>query len=143
MKPARWPRSPESKNFPTQMGTIIHATDNYRRVVELVQSGTIGPVAEVHVWCDKSWGGGKRPPGAEPVPQTSIGTSGSAPPHFRPYHPCYLPANWRRYWEFGNGTLGDMACHLVDLPYWALKLRHPTTIAAEGPASTKRVVPTP
>src|SRR6266404_2888878 len=45
----------------TQLGTQIHAGSNYRRVVELVQSGAIGPVREVHVWCAKSWGGGERP----------------------------------------------------------------------------------
>src|SRR2546423_1397007 len=52
----------------TQMGTQIHAGDNYRRVVELVQSGAIGKVAEVHVWCQKSWGGGDRPRERPPVP---------------------------------------------------------------------------
>jgi hypothetical protein len=55
------------------------------------------------------------------------------PAPYRPYHPCYLPGQWRRWWDFGNGTLGDMACHYMDLPFWALELRHPTAIEAEGP----------
>src|SRR3954469_12291955 len=54
----------------TQMGTQIHASDNYRRVVELVQSGVIGPVTECHVWCGKTWSGGERPTETPPVPKT-------------------------------------------------------------------------
>jgi len=52
----------------------------------------------------------------------------------RPYSPDYLPEVWRRWWAFGEGTIGDMACHYVDLPKWALKLGNPTTIRAEGAA---------
>src|SRR4029077_16854109 len=52
----------------TQMGTQIHAGDNYRRVVELIQGGAIGSVREAHVWCGKSWGGGDRPKETPPVP---------------------------------------------------------------------------
>ena len=117
----------------TQMGTQIHATDNYRRVVEMIQSGAIGPVTEVHVWCGKNWGGGRRPKDTPPVPKHISWDLWLGPAPQRPYHPCYLPANWRRWWDFGNGTLGDMACHYMDLPFWALKLRHPTTVEAEGP----------
>ena len=52
-----------------------------------------------------------------------------------------MPANWRRWWDFGNGTLGDMACHYMDLPFWALKLRHPTTIEAQGPPVNPEMCP--
>ncbi len=117
----------------TQMGTIIHASTNYRRVVELIQSGAIGPVSEVHVWCGKDWGGGRRPKDTPAVPAHLHWDLWLGPAPERPYHPSYLPGNWRRWWDFGNGTLGDMACHIVDLPFWALKLRHPTTVEAEGP----------
>ncbi len=116
----------------TQMGTQIHASGNYRRVVELIQSGAIGPVSEVHVWCGKDWGGGRRPKETPPVPENIHWDLWLGPAPQRPYHPCYLPGNWRRWWDFGSGTLGDMACHIVDLPFWALKLRHPTTVEAEG-----------
>lgn len=122
------------KKVATQMGTLIHATANYRRVVELVKSGVIGPVAEVHVWCGKGWGGGQRPTDTPPVPSHLHWDLWLGPAPQRPYHPCYLPANWRRWWDFGNGTLGDMACHLMDLPYWALDLKHPLTVEAQGPA---------
>lgn len=117
----------------TQMGTQIHATDNYRRVVELVQSGAIGPVTEVLVWCPKAWSDGRRPKETPPVPANLHWDEWIGPAPFRPYNPCYLPAEWRRWWDFGNGTLGDMACHIMDLAFWALKLRYPTTIEAEGP----------
>ncbi|MEX2141159.1 MAG: Gfo/Idh/MocA family oxidoreductase [Pirellulales bacterium] len=117
----------------TQMGTQIHATDNYRRVVELIQAGAIGPVREAHAWVDSRWHGGERPTAKSEVPAHLHWDLWLGPAPERPYHPTYLPQNWRRWWDFGNGTMGDMACHLVDLIFWALALKHPTTIAAEGP----------
>jgi len=123
----------KEKNLATQMGTQIHAGDNYRRVVEMIQAGAIGPVHEVHVWCGKNWGGGERPKETPPVPPHIHWDLWLGPAPQRPYHPCYLPGQWRRWWDFGNGTLGDMACHYMDLPFWALKLRHPTSVEAEGP----------
>ncbi len=119
----------------TQLGTQIHAGENYRRVVELVQAGALGDVTEVHVWVGKGWGGGERPEGGqEPPAHLSWDLWLGAAPE-RPFWPgVYHPANWRRWWDFGQGTLGDMACHFMDLPFWALKLRHPTHCEAEGPA---------
>jgi predicted dehydrogenase len=117
----------------TQMGTQIHATDNYRRVVEVIQSGAIGPVKEAHVWVGKSWGGGERPTDTPPVPPHLHWDLWLGPAPERPYHPTYQPANWRRWWDFGSGTLGDMACHYMDLPFWALGLSHPVSVEAEGP----------
>jgi predicted dehydrogenase len=124
----------------TQMGTQIHAGGNYRRVVELIQAGAVGPVKEVHVWCARSYGGAKRPTDTEPVPKGLHWDLwlGTAPE--RPFYRgkadrdgyCYEPFNWRRWWDFGGGTLTDMACHFMDLPFWALKLRHPTKVSAEG-----------
>lgn len=119
----------------TQMGTQIHAGDNYRRVVEIIQSGAIGDVNEVHVWVGKGWGGGERPEGGQEPPAYLHWDLWLGPAPVRPFFEGrYHPANWRRWWDFGQGTLGDMACHFMDLPFWALKLRHPTTCEAEGPA---------
>jgi predicted dehydrogenase len=117
----------------TQMGTQIHAGSNYRRVVEIVQNGAIGTVREVHVWADRSWTGDGRPADTPPVPPNIHWDLwlGVAPE--RPYHPAYVPAKWRGWWDFGGGTLADMACHHIDLSYWALNLRHPLTVEAEGP----------
>ncbi len=119
----------------TQLGTQIHAEPNYPRVVEMIQAGTIGDVTEVHVWVGKGWGGGERPEGGQEPPATLDWDLWLGPAPERPFWPgIYHPANWRRWWDFGQGTLGDMACHYMDLPFWALKLRHPTRCEAEGPA---------
>jgi predicted dehydrogenase len=125
----------------TQMGTQIHAGSNYRRVVELVQSGAIGPVSEVHVWCSTYWGGGNRPKETPPIPKGLHYNLWLGPAPYRPYHPTYIPFYWRRWWDFGGGTLADMACHYMDLPFWALKLRHPTKVVAEGPTPHPETAP--
>ena len=117
----------------TQMGTQIHAGDNYRRVVELVQSGAIGPVREVHVWSSAKYHGGKRPTGYPPTPETLDWDRWVGPSQYFPYDPAYAPFGWRRWWAYGSGSLGDFGCHFGDLAFWALKLRHPTTIEAQGP----------
>jgi predicted dehydrogenase len=129
------------KGLATQMGTQIHAGSNYRRVVEIIQSGAIGPVREVHVWVGKGWGGGTRPTDTPPVPSYIHWDLWLGPAPYRPYHPTYLPANWRRWWDFGEGTLGDMACHYMDLPFWALDLRYPDTIEADGPPVNPETCP--
>ena len=116
----------------TQMGTQIHAGSNYRRVVELIQAGAIGPVQEVHVWCGKAHSGGDRPDQALPVPDGLHYDLWLGPAPYRPYHTAYVPFHWRGWWDFGGGTLADMACHYMDLPFWALQLRHPEKVATEG-----------
>jgi predicted dehydrogenase len=127
-------RAAAQQGVATQMGTQIHAGENYRRVVEMIQSGVIGEVREVHVWVGKAWGGGERPEGGKPVPASLSWDLWLGPAPERPFWPGrYHPAQWRRWWDFGQGTLGDMACHYMDLPFWALKLRHPTHCAADGP----------
>ena len=116
----------------TQMGTQIHAGNNYRRVVELVQSGAVGLVREVHVWCNTSSSGGDRPK-AEPVPAGLHWDLWLGPAPERPYSKAYHPFRWRGWWDFGGGGIADMGCHFGDLPFWALKLRHPTRVHAQGP----------
>ncbi len=121
----------------TQLGTQIHADDNYRRVVEIIQAGTIGTVTDVHVWVGgKGWGGGELPTAEEIMdPPAHLNWDlWLGPALERPYASGrYHPAQWRRWWAFGQGTLGDMGCHYMDLPFWALGLRHPTEVEAEGP----------
>ena len=124
----------KEKGVVTQMGTQIHAEDNYRRVVEIIRAGTIGDVSEVHVWVGKGWGGGDRPEGGQEPPANLDWDLWLGPAPVRPYYAGkYHPANWRRWWDFGQGTLGDMGCHYMDLPFWALNLRHPTSCVADGP----------
>jgi predicted dehydrogenase len=120
----------------TQMGTQIHATENYRRVVELIQSGAIGAVKEVHVWCNRVGfpPGCTRPADTPPAPPHIDWDLWLGPAPQRPYHPSYLGgcSTWEQWWDFGNGCLGDMGSHLIDLPFWALKLRQPVTVEASG-----------
>lgn len=122
-----------SKGLATQMGTQIHAGDNYRRVVELVQANAIGNVREAHVWCGKSWSNGKFGPAKAP-PENLDWNLWLGPRPQRAYCDGLHPGNWRRFWEFGTGTLGDMACHYVDLVFWAMGVRHPNRVEAWGPA---------
>ena len=117
----------------TQLGTQIHAGDNYRRVVELVQSGAIGEIREVHVWFAGGYGGMDRPKDQPPVPEGLDWDLWLGPAPYRPYHPAYVPGGWRAWWDFGNGTLGDFGCHYMDLPFWALQLSHPVRVAASSP----------
>jgi len=130
------------KKLVTQMGTQIHAGGNYRRAVELVQTGAIGSVREVHVWLGANFAGPPKPtnmsqpdaPTDRPaVPQTLDWDLWLGPASHRPYHPTYVPGKWRYWWNFANGVLGDFFCHYCDLAFWALKLRHPVTVEADGP----------
>ena len=52
------------------------------------------------------------------------------PAPMRPYHPAYHPSSWRGWWDFGTGSLGDMGCHILDVPFWALKLKYPVSVEA-------------
>ena len=118
----------------TQMGTQIHAGGNYRRCVELVQSGAIGTVRETHVWCGRRGPCPPRPKDEMPAPKHLHWDLWLGPAPARPYHKSYLPGcmTWEQHWDWGNGCLGDMGSHLIDLPFWALGLRDPLTIEAEG-----------
>jgi predicted dehydrogenase len=141
----------------TQMGTQIHATNNYRRVVELIQGNAIGPVREAHVWVDRTWGRQsaedaaaykdivtvlERPTEAEPVPAGLDWDLWIGPAPMRPYHSIYFPGpKWYRWWDFGNGTMSDLGSHWNDLPFWALNLDAPLTIEASGPPPHPEIAP--
>jgi len=134
------------KKLVTQMGTQIHAESNYRRAVELVQTGTIGSVRDVHVWLGANFNGPPKPtdmsqPDAPSdklqVPETLDWDLWLGPASYRPYHSAYAPFGWRYWWNFANGQLGDFFCHYCDLAFWALKLRHPITVEAEGPVHSE------
>lgn len=117
----------------TQMGTQIHATSNYRRVVEAIQSGVIGAVNDVHIVMEKAWGRTTPARTGVPIPPGLHWDIWQCAQPEREYSPDYLPQVWRDWWQYGEGTLGDMGCHLFDLPTWALGLTHPTKVHAEGP----------
>jgi len=121
-----------AQGLATQMGTQIHAGGNYRRVVELIRSGAIGPVRHAYAWVGKSWSNGRFGP-SKPAPATLDWDLWQGPVPARPYCDGLHPANWRRFWNYGTGTLGDMACHYLDLVHWALDLHYPTKVRAIGP----------
>jgi predicted dehydrogenase len=121
----------EKQQAVTQMGTQIHAGDNYRRAVEIIQAGSIGPVTRVHVWQANSVKPGRRVSQGTPPAHVDYDLwTGPAP--LRPFDPSHFHFNWRYWWDFGGGILGDMGCHYIDLPFWALGLRYPTSIEAHG-----------
>lgn len=142
----------------TQMGTQIHAGDNYRRVVELIQTGAIGAVTEVHVWVGRAWGWHateaeakaandivfvqNRPATTDPVPEILNWDLWLGPAPTRPFNNVYFPGpKWYRWWDFGNGTMSDLGSHWIDLPFWALQLKIPQTIEAAGPAPHAEIAP--
>ena len=112
----------KDKNLTTQMGTQIHAGENYRRVVELIKAGAIGKVKDVKVWCSNRYVGEPKPKEKTPCPPEINWDVWLGPAAEREYDPRLIPGTWRKYWDFGNGAMGDMACHYLDLPYWALGL---------------------
>lgn len=141
----------------TQMGTQIHATANYRRVVELVRGGAIGPVREAHVWVSRAWGWQSdeeakankdivsvraRPSEAQTPPDFLDWDLWIGPAPMRPYNEVYFPGpKWYRWWDFGSGTMSDLGSHWNDLAFWALDLDAPTAISATGPAPHPELAP--
>jgi predicted dehydrogenase len=133
----------------TQMGTQIHASENFRQVIEVLRTGAIGPVREVHVWVPRAWGRQssadakqhgdivdvqERPTQAESIPKGLRWDLWLGPAPQRPFNSVYVPGpKWYRWWDFGNGTMSDLGSHWVDLPFWAMGLQAPLTIEAQGP----------
>jgi len=116
----------------TQMGNQGHSGEGVRLTCEWIWDGAIGPVREVHCWTNRPvWPQGiGRPEDMPPVPGTLDWDLWLGPAPYRPYHPAYLPFNWRAWLDFGTGALGDMACHIMDPSFWALKLRYPISVEA-------------
>ena len=127
------------KKLVTQMGTQIHAGENYRRVVEIVQAGLIGPVKRVHVWNSSKPVGGKKLD-SKPTAKFDVDLwLGPRPIEFfeaamnkSSWNLAWPHFHWRWWWDFGGGTLADLGCHYIDLPFWALGLTAPTSITATG-----------
>jgi predicted dehydrogenase len=115
----------------TQMGNQGHCEEGYRRLCEYVWAGVIGRVTETHSWTDRANGGsGPRPP-SEPVPAGLHWDEWLGPAPSRSFHADLHPHEWHGWYDFGNGSLGNMACHVLDGVFWALKLEHPTGIEVE------------
>lgn len=123
----------------TQMGNQGHAGEGGRLINEWIWDGAIGQVREVHCWTNRPiWPQAVDAPTEIPsVPSTLDWDLWIGPAPFRPYHPAYHPFNWRGWWDFGTGALGDMGAHILDHPFWALKLGHPVSVQASSSRFTK------
>lgn len=121
----------------TQMGNQGHANEGNRLIVEYIRSGMLGEIREIHAWTNRPvWPQGlERPEGEDPVPDTLNWDCWLGPAPKRPYKKeVYNPFNWRGWWDFGAGAIGDMACHTIDGIFWAMGAKPP--VAAESVTST-------
>jgi len=118
----------------TQMGNEGHSNDEVYEVAEVVQSGCLGTIREAHVWTNRPiWRQGMPKPLKEvAVPKTLDWDLFIGPAKMRSYNPEYHPWIWRGWWDFGTGALGDMGCHLLDVPNYALKLGQPIAFQASS-----------
>jgi len=118
----------------TQMGNQGNSGEGIRQVTEWIQAGVIGEVNKAYAWTNRPiWPQGlERPKKVYPVPDTLKWDLflGTAPE--RPYNPIYHPWNWRGWWDFGTGALGDMACHIMDPVFKALELKYPYKVNASS-----------
>src|SRR4051812_36275882 len=135
------------KKVATQMGNQGHANEGWRLIKEWSQAGILGEVREIHSWTDRPiWPQGIEKPDHSkmmPVVPSTLDWDlwlGVAQP--REYDPAYMPFNWRGYWDFGTGALGDMGCHIMDGAYWALDLTAPTAVEAISAHQTNISPPT-
>lgn len=122
----------------TQMGNQGTAHHGFRDGVALIRSGIIGPIREVHVWTNRPFKYWKqapdivsRPP-EMPVPVNVAWDLFLGPAPARPYSKVYHRHDWRGFWDFGTGAMGDMACHTANLPFKALRLGLPTRISSQS-----------
>ncbi len=118
----------------TQMGNQGNSGEGIRQTCEWIWDGAIGEVTEVHAWTNRPiWPQGlERPKETPSTPPTLAWDLFIGPAKWRPYHPSYTPWNWRAWWDYGTGALGDMANHIVDPAFWALKLGQPTSLSGSS-----------
>jgi predicted dehydrogenase len=127
-------RAARAAGVATQMGNQGHSWEGTRQIREWVEAGWIGTVREVQYWTNRPiWPQAiDRPLELYHVPRHLNWDLWLGPAPERPYHPAYAPFNWRGWWDYGTGALGDIACHAMDAAFWALELGYPTRIAAES-----------
>ncbi|UCD23476.1 MAG: Gfo/Idh/MocA family oxidoreductase [Gemmatimonadota bacterium] len=123
-----------SSGVATQMGNQGHSWEGTRQIREWVEAGWIGTVREIQYWTNRPiWPQAiERPLEMYHTPHHFDWDLWLGPAPERPYHPAYAPFNWRGWWDYGTGALGDIACHAMDAAFWALELGYPTSIEAES-----------
>lgn len=115
----------------TQMGNQGHSTSGTRTIREWIQAGVIGQVREVHSWTNRPiWDQGqgaldKRAKGPKSIPEGLDWELWQGIAERRDYNSAAVPFGWRAWTDYGCGSLGDMACHIMDAAYWALDLGMP------------------
>lgn len=116
----------------TQMGNQGMGSSGTRQAIEILRSGAIGKIREVHLWTDRPiWPQGiDRPADSPPVPPHLDWNLWLGPAPYRPYHPAYHPFRWRGWIDFGTGALGDMGCHIFPISFLGLNLRYPARVQA-------------
>jgi len=120
----------------TQLGNQGHSTESCRLLVEWIRDGAIGNVTKIDCGCAAVNSGLDRLEAVRKerpeVPPTLDWDLWLGPTPQRPYHPAYLPGAWRGWVPFGNGTIGDWTCHVIDPVFWALDLGAPKTVQAQA-----------
>lgn len=139
----------------TQVTASSRVNENVLRNTEIIQAGIIGDVREVHCWTDRPWWpqGMTRPAGEDKIPETMNWDLWLGPAKERPfknewpedslvikqlkakvmvYNNVYHPFNFRGWWDFGSGAMGDMGCHFFNGIFPVLKLRHPISVHASS-----------
>ena len=127
-------KAAKEQNVVTQLGNQGHSFDSIRDFCEWIWDGAIGTVHTIHAGCEAVNSGIDELPKLKeqhPVPATIDWDLWLGPAQYRPYHPAYMPGSWRGWVPFGNGTVGDWTCHVVDPVFWALDLGLPTSIQAK------------
>lgn len=111
----------------TQMGNQGGSGDGVRKAKEMYDAGMIGKVYEAHAWTNRPvWPQGiPTPAGQYDIPKELNWDLWLGPAKAIDYNPAYLPFNWRGWWAFGTGALGDMACHIMDPIYRILPILYP------------------
>jgi hypothetical protein len=127
----------------TQMGNQGHSWEGTRQIREWVEAGWIGTVREIQYWTNRPiWPQAiQRPLESYHVPLHLDWDLWLGPAPERPYHPAYAPFNWRGWWDYGTGALGDIACHAMDAAFWALDLGYPTRIEPESTTLFEETAP--
>ena len=123
----------QERKLATQLGNASSILRSQKRAAQLISSGSLGAIREVHAWTKRpTWPLGPGPrPAAAPVPDHLNWDLFLGPAPHRDFAPvAYHPGAWRGWWDFGSGALGDQGCQLLDLPFRTLDLRDPTRIAA-------------
>ena len=131
------------KGVVTQMGNQAHAGEPIRRAVELINAGIIGDVTEAHVMTNRPiWPQGMSSfPAKADIPKHLDWDLWLGPAPKRDFAKGILPFNWRGWWDYGTGALGDMACHIMDMAYWALDLGSPDSVVAQSGGNTEVSAP--